>query len=70
MFVPSNDMITLTLGAQNFFTDHFNLLIVLDQKFITFSYFHDVLFTITSVFIYSFYSVYLFIHLTNIYYAR
>lgn len=70
MFVPSNDMITLTLGTQNFFTDHFNLLIVLDQKLITFSYFNDVLFTITSVFIYSFYSVYLFIHLTNIYYAR
>lgn len=55
MFVPSNDMITLTLGTQNFFTDHFNLLIVLDQKLITFSYFNDVLFTITSVFIYSFY---------------
>lgn len=57
MFVPSDDMIILTLGTQDFFTDHFHLLFVLGpEKFITFPYFHNTLFTIAI----RFYSVYSF----------
>lgn len=67
MFFPSGDMIILTLGTQDFFTNHFHLLFVLDpEKFITFSYVHDTLFAITI----RFYSVYSIIHLINIYCAR